>query len=66
MEANSFFEQKLTPHQALDELHDYFSIIKSVNGLMITIWHNTFLGTDQLYSGWREVYDQWVDEMSNE
>jgi hypothetical protein len=63
MEANSFFEQKFTPRQTLDELRHYFSIIKGVNGLMITIWHNTFLGTDQLYSGWRDVYEHWIDEI---
>jgi uncharacterized protein DUF7033 len=67
MEANSFYEQKFTPHQALDELRHFFSIIKSVNGLMITIWHNTFLGTGKLFAGWREVYEEWITEsMSSE
>ena len=63
MEANSFFEQKFTPQQALEELRHYYSIIKSVNGLLITIWHNTFLGADQLYAGWREVYEGWISEV---
>jgi len=60
MEANSFFEQKLTPEQAFEEMMHYYKIIKNVNGLMITIWHNTFLGTDKLFRGWREVYEKFV------
>jgi hypothetical protein len=63
MEANSFFEQKLTPQQALDEMRQYYMSVKTVNGTMITIWHNTFLGTDTLFTGWREVYKQFVDEV---
>jgi hypothetical protein len=66
MDANSFFEQKLTPKQALIEIKDYYNSIKSVNGTMITIWHNPFLGTDDLFAGWKEVYEEFVREvMSN-
>jgi len=60
MDANSFFEQKLSPEQAFDELMQYYRIIKSVNGTMITIWHNTFLGTDKLFEGWRETYAKFI------
>ena len=63
MEANSFFEQKFSPEQALDEMYHYREIIKSVNGTMITIWHNTFLGTGELFAGWREVYEQFISEL---
>jgi hypothetical protein len=66
MDANSFFEQKLTPKQALIEINDYYNSIKSVNGTMITIWHNPFLGTDDLFAGWKEVYEEFFSEvMSN-
>jgi len=60
MEANSFFEQKSSPQQALEELQQYYTIVKSVNGTLITIWHNTFLGASKLFQGWREVYRQFV------
>jgi hypothetical protein len=63
MDANSFFEQKLTPKQALIEIKDYYNSIKSVNGVMITIWHNPFLGTDDLFTGWKEVYEEFVSEV---
>ena len=62
MEANSFYEQKFSPKQTLEELQHYYKIVKSVNGLLITIWHNNFLGTDKIFAGWREVYEQFINE----
>ena len=63
MDANSFFEQKYTPQQALEEMLQYFNIIKSVNGTMITIWHNTFLGTHKRFAEWREVYEEFISKI---
>ncbi len=62
MEANSYYEQKYSAEQALDEMRHYYDIVKSINGIMIMIWHNHFLGTDILYKGWREVYEQFILE----
>ncbi len=62
MEANSFYEQHYNPRQALEELYHYYKVVKAVNGTFIMIWHNHFLGTDRLYAGWREMYEQFIDE----
>jgi len=62
MEANAFFEQNISTEQALQEIRHYYHAVKSVNGLMITIWHNTFLGSDKKFKGWREVYSQFIKE----
>jgi hypothetical protein len=62
MDANSFYEQKLTPAEGLRELMNYYHSIKKVNGLMISIWHNQFLGTDPQFKGWREVYEVFLKE----
>lgn len=64
MEANAYFEQQLSPPEALDELYRYYHVIKKLNGTMITIWHNTFLGTDPRYEGWKEIYAQFLKEAS--
>lgn len=64
MEANSFYEQKYSPAQALEEMRHYFKIVKAVDGTLITIWHNTFLGKDEKFKGWREVYKQFVEEVA--
>lgn len=62
MDANSFYEQHCTAAQALTELLHYHQWVRKVGGLMITIWHNSFLGTDPLYAGWREVYEVFLKE----
>jgi hypothetical protein len=63
MEANSFFEQKQTPQQAFEEMLYYYNTVKSVNSTLITIWHNTFLGTDEFYKGWREIYHRFFKQV---
>ena len=62
MDANSFYEQKLNPGQALHELMTYYHATKKVNGLMVTIWHNQFLGSDPLYAGWNKLYEVFLKE----
>ncbi len=62
MEANSYYEQGLTPAEAMKELMYYLQTVRSVNGLLVTIWHNHFLGTDPLYHGWSEVYAAFLEK----
>ena len=65
MEANSFFEQNFSPAQAFEELRHYHQVVKSVQGTLVTIWHNTFLGTSKLFRGWKEVYANFVRHASD-
>lgn len=62
MDANAYYEQGLTAAQALLELMHYYRHIHKVNGMMVTIWHNHFLGTDPAFAGWREVYEVFLKE----
>jgi hypothetical protein len=62
MDANAYYEQQLTTQQALHELMNYYHAVKKVNGLMVTIWHNNFLGTDPEFAGWKEVYEVFLKE----
>ncbi len=64
MEANSFYEQKNSPQQALDELKGFYAVLKNYGGNMITIWHNSFLGTARKYRGWKEVYLEFLKYIS--
>lgn len=66
MEANSFFEQKYLPQRAYEEMMHYYKVVRSVNGTLITIWHNNFLGTYPTFSGWRDVYEEFVRQVSGE
>ncbi len=60
MDANAYYEQKLTAAEAGNEMRQYLEAIKKVNGNMITIWHNSFLGTDPAFAGWREEYENFL------
>jgi len=66
MDANSFYEQNYSAAQAYEELLQYYKICKEVNGTLITIWHNNFLGTDKKLVGWREIYERFVGVVSRE
>jgi hypothetical protein len=62
MDANAFYEQRQSTVQALNELMHYYRHIRKINGMMITIWHNNFLGSDPEFAGWREVYELFLKE----
>jgi len=62
MDANSLFEQKHSPQQAYLELVQYYEIIKKVNGVCISIWHNSLLGTGSENKGWPEMFELFMKE----
>ena len=66
MEANSFFEQKYLPQRAYEEMMHYYNAVKLVNGTMITIWHNSFLGNFRSFAGWKEVYAEFIRNVKRE
>ena len=63
MEANSFYEQKQNPSEALTEMKHYYEQCKSVDGTMITIWHNNFLGTAKKFEGWAAAYREFIAQV---
>ena len=56
MDGNCFYEEKKSLQQSASALLDYYKICKEVNGELITIFHNDFLGTDPKFAGWKEMY----------
>ncbi len=65
MEANSFFEQNYLPQRAYEEMMHYYHTVKNVRGTLITIWHNSFLGSYPLFKGWKDVYEAFVGEINS-
>lgn len=62
MDANAIFEQQLTPEQALQELQQYYTVVKQVNGTFITIFHNHFLTKEQDWLSWRNMYEAFLNK----
>ncbi|RYZ36193.1 MAG: hypothetical protein EOP49_32830 [Sphingobacteriales bacterium] len=63
MDANAFYESKHTPSQAFDQLMMYYNSVKKVNGMLVTIWHNSILGTDKATAGWSRMFELFMKEM---
>jgi hypothetical protein len=63
MDANSFYEQKQDAAETLPELKKYYDECRNNHAQMITIFHNSFLGTDPLYDGWRAMYDSFIAQV---
>lgn len=57
MDANAYYEQRLSPGQAYEELMSLYNSVKKVNGKMISIWHNHLLGSDQRTKGWSQMFE---------
>jgi hypothetical protein len=62
MDANSYYEQQYTAAGAMTELMTYYQRIRKVNGLMVTVWHNSILSREPEFYGWREVYETFLKE----
>lgn len=60
MDANSYFEQHFNATEAYEELLHYCNTCKKVNGQMITIFHNNFLGTEKKFKGWKDMYVKFI------
>lgn len=62
MDANSFFEQKQDADTSFEELMYYYDQCRLVNGTMISIFHNQFLGNDRMFMGWPDMYARFLME----
>jgi hypothetical protein len=63
MDANALYEQRQDAFTSLNELQHYLAVCKSVNGTLITIWHNNILGASKEFKGWKEIYEQFITQV---
>ncbi len=63
MDANCFYEEKLSADDSYKELLHFYHECKKVNGELITIFHNNFLGTDKKFAGWKELYTNFTSQV---
>ncbi|MFY7900724.1 MAG: DUF7033 domain-containing protein [Chitinophagaceae bacterium] len=62
MEANAYFEEKLSVEEAFTQLLKMFREVECVNGMVITIFHNHFLTTQPQWIAWRKMYEQFLQQ----
>lgn len=66
MDANSYYEQQQTIEETKEELNGYLKICKETGGDLITIFHNSFLGSGTTFKGWREMYAGFIKQTTEE
>ena len=63
MDANCFYEEKLSIEDSYEELLHFYHECKKVNGTFISIFHNSFLGTAKEFAGWKELYIKFISQL---
>ena len=63
MDANCFYEQKLSVEESFTELMHFYDACKKLSTPLITILHNNFLGTGKEFEGWRDLYIKFISQL---
>ena len=63
MDANCFYEQKLSVEASFTELMNFYQSCKKVNAPFVSIFHNNFLGTDKMFLGWKDLYVKFISQL---
>lgn len=61
MDSTAIFDEKISAAEAYNEMLYYYNTCKMVNGTLITIVHNHFLGSDK--KDWRNIYEKFLDKI---
>jgi hypothetical protein len=48
---------KLTPDEAINNIHQIKEVIKAVGGTFTTLWHNPSVSNEGEWENWRKVYE---------
>jgi hypothetical protein len=63
MDANSHYEQKQTVEESYKELMHYYLLCKKYDTTLITIFHNSFLGSSKEFEGWAAMYKKFITQL---
>lgn len=54
---------KLTPEESIQEIKTLIDEVNHVNGLFVSLWHNSSLSEIDIWKGWRKVYKETLNLM---
>jgi hypothetical protein len=63
MDANSHYEQKQTVDESYEELMRYYLLCKKYEASLITVFHNSFLGSSKEFEGWSAMYKKFIIQL---
>ncbi len=64
MDATFKYYLKVQPDDVLDLIEPLIEQVKAVDGTFISLWHNESLSENQLWKGYRKVYEQMLEMAS--
>ena len=64
MDTTAHYEAKLSATEAFEKLAAMSSRLHKTGSTMITIFHNFSLGTSSEWKGWRQAYEQFMQEQT--
>jgi hypothetical protein len=62
MDTTAHFEARLSQSEAFDKLNAMSRILEKNGSTLTTIFHNFSLGTSNEWKGWRQAYEQFMQE----
>jgi hypothetical protein len=62
MDANSIFEEKITPAEAKIKFIEQLNQCKETNGLFISVFHNHLLTQDADGNDWRMLFEDVIPQ----
>ena len=63
MDTTAHFELKLWPTEAFEQLNSIAKKVKNTNGKLITIFHNSSLGSDKQWRDWAAFYQSFYQSI---
>lgn len=64
MDTTAHYEAGLSPSEAFERLTAMSRILEETGSMLITVFHNFSLGTDEEWNGWRHAYEQFIAEQT--
>lgn len=62
MDATLKYYMKTSPEDVMDELRPLLDAVKSVDGTLVTLWHNESISGTGAWAGWEQVYQEMIKE----
>jgi hypothetical protein len=60
MEGTLKYYMKVSPENAMQKIATLIDEVRAVNGEFMSLWHNDSLNDQQLWKGWKTVYEQMI------
>ncbi len=62
MDTTAHYESRLSPTEAFEKLNAMSKLLEKTGSTLTTVFHNFSLGTSSEWRGWRQAYEQFMQE----